>query len=429
MALEMQQEMQAFERVDEKSAEQLQQEKDGGSTFTLKFFLFEVCIGSSMFGMDQAMLSFIELFAVPDLNLTSHQLSWISSAATLGAAGGTVMKKNRSTYFFSILHSWGYYGHRFRKFWVVFCWKTNYGHWDWALRQWTIPIYIFEDVPKTHRDAYLNIFNSLYNVGVFVGDIVDSIFVNVHPGSWRYMVGAGFIGPAIQFVCVFFFPESPRMLMKWGKHEAAQKSWRRFRRPTISHLEYKEMAKQLDVELREKRTTLGILNEKLLNPRIRATFILRALVSFTQQWNGLNRIQAVYTTLPIGFWMLLWTFPPYYLFDRFGRRPVIHSKNGKAAGFFIGLALYYIGYEQGISPLAWALNGEIYELHVRNFGMSWGTFTLLGSPFASIYTFSRQKAAMTLPGTFELYAGLSVIFWILIFLAIPETGGYTLEND
>lgn len=65
--------------------------KDEGVTFTLKFFLFVACIGSSMFGMDQALLSSVELFAIPDLNLTSHQWSWISSAATLGAAGGALM--------------------------------------------------------------------------------------------------------------------------------------------------------------------------------------------------------------------------------------------------------------------------------------------------------------------------------------------------
>eukprot|EP00871_Galdieria_phlegrea_P000186 jgi/Galph1/1168/GphlegSOOS_G5745.1 len=472
MALETSQEMQSFKQADEKIAEQLQQEKDDGSTFTLKFFLFVACIGSSMFGMDQALLSSVELFAVPDLNLTSHQWSWISSAATLGAAGGAVIAIPCNAFVgrkIVLLISSALYivgvimATASENFGLFFAGRLIMGI-GMGTEAMTIPIYISEVVPKSHRGAHLNIFNSLYNVGVFIGDIVDSIFVNVHPGSWRYMVGAGFIGPAIQFICVFFFPESPRILLKWGRHEAAQKSWRRFRRPTpISNSEYEEMAELLDIELKEKRTATGILKEIFLNPRIRATFILGALVSFAQQWNGatalgyyepsiftdlgLTRIQAVYTTLPIGFWMLLWTLPPYFLFDRFGRRPVMlatfpifiigliisgtsilsHSKNGKAAGFFIGLALYYIGYEQGISPLAWALNGEIYELHVRNFGMSWGAFTLLGSAFASTYTFSRQKAAMTLPGTFGLYAGVSVMFWILIFLAMPETGGCTLE--
>eukprot|EP00871_Galdieria_phlegrea_P000794 jgi/Galph1/1715/GphlegSOOS_G365.1 len=473
MTSETQTEVHSLDEEVKKSFDHSQQDDDDGSTFTLKFFLFVACIGSSMFGMDQALLSSVELFAVPDLNLTSNQWSWISSAATLGATGGSVIaipfnalvgRKivlliSSALYIVGIIMATAA-----ENFDLFFAGRLIMGI-GMGTESMTIPIYISEVVPKTHRGAHLNIFNSLYNVGVFVGDIVDAIFLHVHPGSWRYMVGAGFVGPAIQFTCVFFFPESPRMLLKWGKPEAAQKSWRRFRRPTpISETEFKEMSEQLNIDLKEKRTALGILKDIFLNPGIRATFILGVLVSFAQQWNGatalgyyepslftqlgLTRIQAVYVTLPIGFWMLLWTLPPYFLFDRFGRRPVMlatfpifilgliisgtsilsHSKKGRAAGFFIGLALYYIGYEQGISPLAWALNGEIYELHVRNYGMSWGAFTLLGSAFVSTKTFSRQKTAMTLPGTFGLYAGLSTLFWISIFFVMPETGGCTLER-
>ncbi|GJQ13895.1 hypothetical protein GpartN1_g5686.t1 [Galdieria partita] len=454
------------------SEKNLADSNDEGVTFTLKFFLFVACIGSSMFGMDQALLSSVELFAVPDLNLSSSEWSWISSAATLGAAGGALIAIPSNALVgrkIVLLVSSAFYiagvimATASENFGLFFAGRLIMGI-GMGIEAMTIPIYISEVVPKSHRGAHLNIFNSLYNVGVFVGDIVDAIFVNVHPGSWRYMVGAGFIGPAIQFVCVFFFPESPRILLKWGKSDAAQNSWRKYRRPTpISNREYEEMVQQLNEELALKRSTIGVLKEILFNPSIRATFILGALLSFAQQWNGatalgyyepsiftdlgLTRIQAVYTTLPIGFWMLLWTLPPYLLFDRYGRRPImmatfpifiigliisgtsILSSNlkGKAAGFFIGLALYYIGYEQGISPLAWAINGEMYELHVRNYGMSWGAFMLLGSAFASTYTFSRQKAAMTLSGTFGLYAGLSCLFWLSLFLVMPETGGCTLE--
>ncbi|GJD11738.1 Galactose-proton symporter [Galdieria sulphuraria] len=416
--------------------------KDEGVTFTLKFFLFVACIGSSMFGMDQALLSSVELFAVPDLNLSPHDWSWISSAATLGAAGGALIAIPSNALVgrkIVLLISSAFYiagvimATASQNFGLFFAGRLIMGI-GMGIEAMTIPIYISEVVPKSHRGAHLNIFNSLYNVGVFAGDIVDAIFVNVHPGSWRYMVGAGFIGPAIQFVCVFFFPESPRMLLKWGRSDAAQKSWRKYRRPTlISNREYEEMVQQLDEELALKRSTVGVLKEILFNPSVRATFILGALLSFAQQWNGatalgyyepsiftdlgLTRIQAVYTTLPIGFWMLVWTLPPYLLFDRYGRRPImmatfpifiigliisgtsILSSNlkGKAAGFFIGLAFYYIGYEQGISPLAWAINGEMYELHVRNYG------------------------------TFGLYAGLSCLFWLSLFLVMPETGGCTLE--
>eukprot|EP00871_Galdieria_phlegrea_P000193 jgi/Galph1/1174/GphlegSOOS_G6070.1 len=454
MTSETQKEVHSLDEEVKKSFDHSQQDDDDGSTFTLTFSFF-------MFGMDQALLSSVELFAVPDLNLTSNQWSWISSAATLGATGGSVIaipfnalvgRKivlliSSALYIVGIIMATAA-----ENFDLFFAGRLIMGI-GMGTESMTIPIYISEVVPKTHRGAHLNIFNSLYNVGVFVGDIVDAIFLHVHPGSWRYM------GPDL-LVQLFslhgvLFPRKSKNAFEMGQrkiHGEGSEDLHQFQ---------KQNSKKC---LSKKRTALGILKDIFLNPGIRATFILGVLVSFAQQWNGatalgyyepslftqlgLTRIQAVYVTLPIGFWMLLWTLPPYFLFDRFGRRPVMlatfpifilgliisgtsilsHSKKGRAAGFFIGLALYYIGYEQGISPLAWALNGEIYELHVRNYGMSWGAFTLLGSAFVSTKTFSRQKTAMTLPGTFGLYAGLSTLFWISIFFVMPETGGCTLER-
>jgi len=461
----------AFGMDDGKSKDELPQGE--GTTPLLKFFLFVACVGSSMFGMDQALLSSVALFAPEALNLSSKQWSWISSGATLGATFGAIaavplnwlVGRKKVLMMSSLLYITGVVMATAAKDFIVLLLGRVIMGVGMGTEAMTIPIYISEVVPKSHRGAHLNIFNSLYNLGVVFGDVVDAIFIHVHPGSWRYMIGSGALGPILQFGCVFFFPESPRWLLKNGNKDDARRAWCRFRRPTsISQQEYNEMVQRVEQEMYETSSSWSVWKDILLNPRIRATFVIGLLVSLAQQWNGatalgyyeptiftelgLDTFEAVYVTVPIGFWMLLWTIPPYFLLDKLGRRKTLlftfpifiigliisgttilqHSPKKKAIGFFVGLALYYIGYEQGISPLAWALNGEIYELHVRNIGMAWGASTLLGSAFVSTYTFTRQVDALSLPGVFGLYAALSTVFWILLFFFLPETGNVTLEG-
>ncbi|GJQ10503.1 hypothetical protein GpartN1_g2294.t1 [Galdieria partita] len=456
-----------------KNQEERVTSQDEGITRTLQFFLFIACWGSTMMGMDLGLTGGASLYVIPDLHISSDHWSWISSGATWGSVLGsalatpisfvvgrrTVLLISSVTYIVGVViatstKTWG----------QLLAGRLIMGV-GIGTEAMTIPIYISEVVPRSHRGGHLNIFNSLQALGTFLAWVVTAIFINVHPGSWRYILGSGFIGPAVQLVGLFFLPESPRYLMLKGKPEEARKCWRRFRRETpVSEQDYQDMCQRLQVELANRISFTQAMKEITTNPRIRATFIVGGVLSLSQQWNGATSVgyymaillsslgltdkTSDYVQMPIGFWSFCWTLPAYYWLDKYGRRKMllisfpifmigeliagsciyVDNVHHRAAGFLIGMLIFYFGFQIGISPVAWVLNGEIYELHVRNYGMAWGAFLLLGSAASSTTSFSRQVSSLTLQGTFYFYVGVSLLFLIFHLIFLPETKGLLLED-
>eukprot|EP00871_Galdieria_phlegrea_P002263 jgi/Galph1/3037/GphlegSOOS_G1659.1 len=447
--------------------------KDEGVTSLLRFFLFVACWGSTMMGMDLGLTGGAALYVEPDLHISSNEWSWIASGAGWGSVIGAIIATPLSfivgrkpvLIISSILYMVG----------VViaassFTWSQLFGGRlimgiGIGTEAMTIPMYISEVVPKSHRGGHLNIFNSLQALGTFLAWVVSSIFLNVHPGSWRYILGSGFIGPFVQLIGLFFLPESPRFLMLKRKPELARKSWRKFRRETpLSERDYKEMVTRLEEELNGQIDFFSAIKEIITDPKRRATFIVGGVLAVSQQWNGASSVgyymaillkslgltshESDYVQMPIGFWSFCWTLPAYYWLDKYGRRTMllisfpifmigeliagssiyVSNTSDRAAGFIIGMLVFYLGFQIGISPVAWVTNGEIYELHLRNYGMAWASSLLLGSLALSTLLFSRQVDAFTIQGTFYFYVGVSLLFWIFHFIFLPETKGLQLED-
>ncbi|XP_077300002.1 facilitated trehalose transporter Tret1-like isoform X2 [Arctopsyche grandis] len=82
----------------------------------------------------------------------------------------------------------------------------------------------------------------------------------------------------------------------------------------------------------------------------------------------------------------------------------------------------------GIRLLPWVLIGEVYSYEVRSAasGLSGGIGYIFG--FVSNKIFYDLIAGLTLPGTFWLYSGISIVGTIILFFALPETEGYPLAE-
>jgi len=446
--------------------------KDDGSTRFLKVFAVIAGWGSTFFGVDTSVIGGAALYVQPDLSISPLQWSWITSVPLLAACFGLGTSiplcyhigRKYVVLLAAVLYLAGATMSAAADSMVVLLVGRIILGLGMGLEAMVIPIYLAELVPKQHRGGHLNIFNSLQTFGGFIAAIIDGIFQNVS-GGWRYMLGSGVIGPALQLVFALFIPESPRWYIQKGRIADAERSWKRIRKDMPkTRKEFLELKENVENEMKEAKGAMQVVTEILTVPRIRATFVIGALISLAQQWNGATAIayylptlisqmgvsvkNSVYADIPIYFYNSCCTLPSFFLFDRFGRRPVLlatmpiliigliisgcslqaSTVASRAGGFFVGLALYYIGYQVGVSPLAWAINGEIYELHVRNWGMSWGAAILLGSAFSVSYTFTRQVRAFTKTGVFGLYAGFTLIFWFILVILMPETNGRTLED-
>ncbi|KAK9706317.1 hypothetical protein RND81_07G116100 [Saponaria officinalis] len=102
------------------------------------------------------------------------------------------------------------------------------------------------------------------------------------------------------------------------------------------------------------------------------------------------------------------------------------SKFGFLAVVFLGL--YIITYSPGMGTVPWILNSEIYPLRYRGICGGIGAVTLWSANLIVSETFLTLTEALGASGTFLLYAGVSCIGLVLIFLLVPETKGMPIEE-
>ncbi|CDW99345.1 hypothetical protein [Sporisorium scitamineum] len=109
---------------------------------------------------------------------------------------------------------------------------------------------------------------------------------------------------------------------------------------------------------------------------------------------------------------------------------LIPGENSKTR---LGLVAFFIylfttAYSSGAGPVPFLLSAEVFPLAQREQGMSWAVATCLFWAAVLSITFPRMLRAMTPTGAFGFYAGTNVLAFVLIYLFVPETARYTLEE-
>lgn len=137
------------------------------------------------------------------------------------------------------------------------------------------------------------------------------------------------------------------------------------------------------------------------------------------------------------------------LLDKVGRRPLlivgtigcvislvvlgIFFASSTLKHDFSGLALiclivYIASFAIGLGPVFWLMISEIFPLKVRSAAMSVSTVANWASNFL-VSTFSLTlTGAITIQGTFWLYAGFGVAAILFFFFRLPETKNRSLEE-
>lgn len=102
------------------------------------------------------------------------------------------------------------------------------------------------------------------------------------------------------------------------------------------------------------------------------------------------------------------------------------SKLGFLAVILLGL--YIISYAPGLGTVPWIVNSEIYPLRYRGIG---GGMAAVSNWMANLLvseTFLTLTKALGSAGTFLLFAGLSFVGLIFLYLFVPETKGMKFEE-
>jgi sugar porter (SP) family MFS transporter len=343
-----------------------------------------------------------------------------------------------------------------------------------GLKEVTVPVFSAENSPANIRGGLVMSWQVWTAFGIFLGTTANLAVKDVGRIAWRLQLGSAFI-PAVPLVLgIWFCPESPRWLMKKGRHRKAYQSLLRLRTTPLqaardlyyihAQLVYEELLiEEMGVAKTDNFFTRFF--EIFTIPRLRRATQASGIVMIAQQMCGINIIAfysstvfsnagasvttALLATWGFGLVNFVFAWPAVWTIDTFGRRGLLlftfpnmfwtllaagmcfyipQSSNAHLGLIALFIYLFDAFYSPGEGPVPFTYSAEVFPLSHREVGMSWAVAT--NNFWASVLslTFPRMLQAFTPQGAFGFYAALNVIALVMIFLWLPETKQRTLEE-
>lgn len=291
------------------------------------------------------------------------------------------------------------------------------------------------------------------------------------PWAWRIPSALQAAIPFLQFLGVYWVPESPRWLIANNRHEEARNVLAKWHAagaessPLVAY-EMTEIQKAINTERMEgsKASWLTLFKTSPNRRRVLIAFIL----GFGSQWNGIS-VVTYYLTLVLNsigiteagdqtlingllqlFNFAAAVFGGAMMVDRFGRRRLllvstggllvsyiiwtaltayfVESQNasaGRAVVAFIFIAFFF--YDIAWTPLVQAYTVEIFPFTTRSRGL---TTTLVSSYLGLITAQLINPIGLDSLGWryYILFCCLIALIFGLIWFLFPETKGRTLEQ-
>ncbi|KRG06534.1 facilitated trehalose transporter Tret1-2 homolog isoform X2 [Drosophila mojavensis] len=323
----------------------------------------------------------------------------------------------------------------------------------------TAPMYTGEIAQKDIRGTLGSFFQLMITIGIlFVYGIGAGLKV-----FWMSIVCG--ILPIIFGVIFFFMPESPTYLVSKNRSESAVKSIQWLRGTEYDYRPELEELHQTDHEIRENK--VNVLAALARPVTIKALSISLGLMFF-QQLSGINAVifysEAIFedantgisssmSTILIGVMQVVATFVSTMVVDKLGRRILLLASGAVMAlsttaigvYFFMkdrnadsvenlgwlpvaSLCIFMIMFSIGYGPVPWLMMGELFATDIKGFaGSIAGTINWVLA-FIVTKTFKNLNESLGSGGTFWLFAGVTLVGVIFVFLAVPETKGKSLNE-
>jgi MFS transporter, SP family, sugar:H+ symporter len=155
----------------------------------------------------------------------------------------------------------------------------------------TIPLYQSETSPKWIRGAVVGCYQWAITIGLLLAAIVNNATKNRNDtGSYRIPVAVQFAWAIILFGGMLILPETPRYLIKRGRHADAAKSLSRLRRLDVDHPALVEELAEIQAN-HDYEMSIGTASYlTLLKAPIRKRLLTGCALQALQQLTGVNFI-------------------------------------------------------------------------------------------------------------------------------------------
>eukprot|EP00746_Dinoflagellata_sp_MGD_P002697 gnl/MRDRNA2_/MRDRNA2_105270_c0_seq1.p1 gnl/MRDRNA2_/MRDRNA2_105270_c0~~gnl/MRDRNA2_/MRDRNA2_105270_c0_seq1.p1 ORF type:complete len:470 (+),score=53.24 gnl/MRDRNA2_/MRDRNA2_105270_c0_seq1:139-1548(+) len=323
-----------------------------------------------------------------------------------------------------------------------------------------VTTYMAEVAPVNQRGMYVAVEEVCLSAGILLGFLSGALIVGLE-NDWRIMVGIGAVLPTM---CAIVAPtsylvESPRFLQGIGRVEEA--------RQVLLELlgDEEEVDKAFakwaeEAQIRQHglgwssalsafcgshfRASLAAIGLGFwfmaIGPSIVGNYSASVLVA-----SGMSRKHAAYVVVLVGVTKLVFTFLPFFLMDRWGRRPllltsVIICGCGHAivtyaifnymGGIWIalGFCVFVVGFSSGIGPVFYVYTGEVFDNSIRAKGVGVSFFVYRLTASIWVFLFPVLSAAAGYEVSYLLLAGFCALAFIYIWCFCLETLGVPLES-
>lgn len=453
------------------------------SSFNYRFILsisMVSALGGLLFGYDWVVIGgakpFYERFF--DITASPHLQGWAMSSALIGCLLGAVSSGYFTDRFgrklpligAAMLFTISAVGTGAVNMFTPFIIYRLIGGLGIGLASAISPMYIAEIAPAQMRGRLVSINQLTIVIGILLAQIInfliaDKITANASNEEilaswngqmgWRWMFWAETVPAALFFLLAFFIPESPRFLVKAGRHEEA--------RHILDRIGGKEYALQEEINISATIKEAGskVNWKELTNKKLRPVLIIGLVLAVFQQWCGINVIfnyaEEIFTSagysvgdmlfniVITGTVNLVFTLLAMRMVDSWGRRKlmllgsiglaIIYILLGGSYFFELkGLAILVLvllaiaTYAMTLAPITWVVLSEIFPNQVRGAAMAIATTALWIACFVLTYTFPILNKLLNASGTFWLYAVICFAGFFFVLKKLPETKGKSLEE-
>ncbi len=336
------------------------------------------------------------------------------------------------------------------------------------------PVYISEVSPADRRGTMVSLYQLAVTIGFLAAYIVNFWIQDAAQSAqyssgwwrhvmqdemWRGMLGSMTVPAIMYFIVIFFIPESPRWLIVKGEGGKASAILTRI---------YSDRAA---AETQMSETKASIEGETvsewkaLLQPGILKAVIIGSAIAILGQFMGVNAVlyygpeifsdaglssgDSMFSQVLVGAVNMLTTVIAVFIIDKVGRKQLIYwgvsgmilslimiglyflcgEDWGLGNGFLLSFFLFYVFCcAISISAVVFVLLSEMYPNSVRGRAMSVAGLALWIGTYLIGQLTPWLLENLTPAGTFFLFAAMCVPYILIMWKAVPETTGKTLEE-
>jgi len=439
---------------------------DGSSSNSLFIAASVSALGGLLFGYDNIVISGAIHYLALCFNLDAAGIGWAAGCALIGCTAGAAgagavvdrigLKKGlgicAGCFALSSLGMW--FAASLTQFVI---WRLM-GGLGIGAASIIAPMYIAEIAPARLRGRLV----TLYQLGIVLG-ILAAVFVNMliqrmgdetwnTSTGWRLMFFVGIV-PAVLFgVTIIPAVESPRWLMKMGRHEQALWILSKINDRPTAVTESAQIQESLSIEEGHISELLTTFRRPLLIGIMLAGFSqlsgITPLFSFLPEIfrsAGTATGDAFYQSVLVSLVNLVFTLCALWLVDISGRKKLIlagtllqtisfawvgwfYHIHGSGWAVLIFVMTFVAGHAFGNGVACWVIISEIYPTKVRGRAMSIATTALWVVGYLGNQTFPLMQKYFGSDGTFWVFSSAALLNLLFVWWLVPETKGRTLED-